>query len=368
MRILYVCTDADIGGAERFLATLGRWRHPGDAARLVVLMQPGSLSDVLESSFDEVVYLGFPPTSRNLPGMVRALNAQIAEYRPDVLSSHLFHADLVTALARSRAPKTTTIHTQGFGPGDHPLTKLIARAVGLLSFRFAAVIPAGDSPAMAGFIRRLRMRNVVPPIRNGAELPAEPRFTPASRVFLSLARNHPVKGHAVLFDAFSRIAERIPEWSLHAYGPGITAQDEAMRDALGAPGRALLDAGRIRLGGPTSTPDAELAASSALVIASTYGEAFPIVGAEAAAAGIPVITTDVGSCAEFADDPRFLVAPGDPQALADAMLAYAGAGDAERSALSAAARRRAQERYSPAVVVEAYRAVFSAVIARKGAS
>ncbi|WP_244303411.1 glycosyltransferase [Leucobacter coleopterorum] len=217
---MYVCTDADIGGAERLLALLGRHADPRDESCLVVLMQRGTLSDELDAAFDRVVYLDTPPTSRDIFRMVRGLNAQIRDFEPDIVSSHLFHADLVTALASTRAPRTTTVHTHGFGPGDHPLTKLIARAVGALSFRFDAVIPSSDSDDMAQFIRALRMKNVRTPILNGAEIPPAATFDPAARSFLSLARNHPVKGHNVLFGAFADIAEHIPDWRLRAYGPG----------------------------------------------------------------------------------------------------------------------------------------------------
>lgn len=368
MRILVVCTDAEIGGAERFLASLARARRPEDIVALTVLMKPGSLSDQLESAFDEVHYLGFDASSRNLLGMVRALEQVARKFTPDVVSSHLFHADIVVALARIDAPKTTTVHTQSLGPDDHPLTRLIARAIGFLSFRFAAVVPASGSPQMAAFIRSLRMRNVVAAIPNGARVPPTPAFQPGSRQFLSLARNHPVKGHRALFEAFSIIAGKIPEWTLLAHGPDVIEENEAMLTALNDSGAISLSTeGRIQLRGATAQPEVPLASSAALVISSVYGEAFPIVGAEAAGLGIPVITTDLGSCAEFADDPQFVVPPGNIEALASAMLTYAQLSDEERSRLSAMARSRAEERYHPEVAYERYREVFRRVATgRKG--
>lgn len=366
MRILVACTDAEIGGAERFLASLAHARRPDDVIALAVLMRPGSLSEQLENAFDEVHYLGFAPTSRNLPGMVRAFERVAKRFAPDVVSSHLFHADLVVALARLSAPRTTTVHTQSLGPEDHILTRLIAKAIGVLSFRFDAVIPASPSPQMADFIRSLGMRNVVEAIPNGALVPDAPAFDPSSRQLLSLARNHPVKGHGRLFEAFAAVAESAPEWRLVAHGPDVTPEDPAMRAALAAAGAEhLLESGRISLLGPTSDPEAALAKSSALVISSVYGEAFPIVGAEAAGLGIPVITTDLGSCAEFADDPRFLVAPDDAAALATAIRSYVECTDAEREALSATARARAEDRYHPRAAYDRYRAVFARAIAQR---
>lgn len=365
MRIMYVCTDADIGGAERLLALLGRQADSQDETRLVVLLQRGTLSDELDSAFDRVVYLDTPPTSRNLFGMVRGLNAQIREFGPDVISSHLFHADLVTALARTKAPRTTTVHTHGFGPGDHPLTKLIARAVGALSFRFNAVVPSSDSADMTRFIRELRMKHVRTPILNGAEIPSSVSFNPATRSFISLARNHPVKGHDVLFGAFADIAHQIPEWSLRAFGPGVLPEDPRMKWALHESGAAeLAKKGRITLDGPTSRPDEVLADAAALVISSLYGETSPLVGAEAAGNGVPVITSDIGNCRQFVDDVRFAVPAGDREALAVAMLEYAQLSDNERLSLSAAARARAEKKYSPERVATSYRAMFAELVAQ----
>ncbi|WP_439901627.1 glycosyltransferase [Microbacterium azadirachtae] len=366
MRILVVCSDADIGGAERLLATLASARRPEDTLALAVLMRPGTLSARLEASFDEVHYLGFPPTSRNLFGMVRALERVARGFEPDVVWSNLFHADLVTALARLRMPRVTTAHTQRLGAQDHPLTRLIARAVGLLSFRFQAVVPTSDSAQMQDFLRSLRMRNVRPAILNTAPLPAAPSFRADARQFLSLARNHPVKGHAVLFRAFAAIAEDHPAWSLAAYGPGVTPDDPAMARAIAdADAGELVRAGRIRLLGPTDHPEDQLSDASALVISSLYGETFPLVGIEAAGAGVPVITSDLGNCAAFADDKRYVVRPGDAEELAAAMAAYADAGDAARAGLSAAARTRSERDYDPRVGYEAYRAVFASLTSAK---
>lgn len=363
MRVMFVSTDADIGGAERFLSTLGRNWPAGDPTRLVVLMAPGSLSETLETAFDEVRYLGFAPTSRNLVGMVTALRAQVREFRPDVISSHMFHADLITALLPGRVPRTTTIHTQQFGEGVHPLTRAIARVVGLLSFRFAAVIPASDSSAMADFARGIGMRNIVDPIINAAELSPSALFSPASRTLLHLARSHPVKGHLQLFEAFGATATDHPEWTLRVVGPGVTADDAHIGRCVEQAGVGdLVVTGRIVLAGPTSAVAAELADASALVISSTYGEAFPIVGVEAAGAGIPVISTDVGSCAAFVDDDRFLVPPGDSEALARAMGDWFGLSDADRAELSRHARARAEADYAPSIAVDAYRATFSRAI------
>jgi glycosyltransferase involved in cell wall biosynthesis len=366
MKILYVITDAAVGGAERFLLTLLTNKHAGDTVGLVVLMARDALSAALDDASDWVRYLEVAPNQRRVDRMVRALNEAIREFEPDVISSHLFHADLITALATTVAPKTTTVHTQGFGKWDHPLTKVIARAVGLLSWRFAAVIPSSDSSEMSGFIRAMHYTHVFPAIPNAADLPASPQWAVNSRRVVSLARSHPVKGHAILFKAADGFLRKNPAWGLDCYGAGVVAEDPLIANAIRTAGVSdLLDQGRIRLLGPTAEPNAVLSQAAVLVISSGYGEAFPIVGVEAAGLGVPVITTDVGSSREFADTAAQVVAPGDARALGQALIAYAALGDVERTQLSQAARIRAERRYAPERAIEAYRAVFSSVISER---
>lgn len=345
MRILYVATDADIGGAEVLLETLAEYRRAGDQAALVVLMRRGTLSDRLERAFDTVDYLGFSAGSRNLRAMVRRLEAVIVARQPEVISSHMFHADLVTALAKaSGAAKVTTLHTQEFGQGVHPLTRLIARAVGVLSGRFDAVI--ATSPGAAEFGRRYRYRHEPVMITNGVGMPADASFRPSSRVLLSLARFHPVKGHDVLIDAFARVAPQYPDWTLLCAGPGVDSSNAELIgyvDAAGA--RALLDTGRIQLHGMAPDPTPLLADAAALIISSRYGEAAPIVGVEALAQGIPVITTDLGVAGEYTE-PRFVAEPGSAEDLARAIGEYCALDDRDRAGLSAEARARCAAQFS----------------------
>ena len=130
-----------------------------------------------------------------------------------------------------------------------------------------------------------------------------------------------MKGHAVLFSAFRRVADQLPDWKLRAVGPGVDDQQEVMQAAIeAANARELIQSTRITLEGPTMEPQTLLGQASALVISSLYGETSPLIGAEAAGTGIPVITSRVGNCADFADDPRFVVEPGSVSDLALSLI------------------------------------------------
>lgn len=367
MRVLFVMTGADTGGAERLVAMLGRNWPAEDTTGLMVMLGRGTLSAELESSFGSVRYLDIDPRSRRLDRMVRAVESGIRDFRPDVVASHMFHADLVVALSRTPAAKVSTIHTLGLGPRDRLLTKVVAKGVGLVSRRFEAVVPVSEGAQMQEFLGRMKMRNVVDAVPNATEIPPSSTFKLSSRVLLSVGRNHPVKGHPVLLEAFGRVAAHHPDWRLRLVGPGVLSSEQPFTALLEQePSRSLHGSGRITLEGPTTHPEGLLQGSAALVIASLYGETTPMVGLEATAHGIPVVTTAVGSAPSFVDDARFVAAPGDVDDLARALDAYMSLGDGDRAHLSELARTRAERSYRPQLAVERYRAVFAEAVLRRG--
>ena len=365
MRILYVMTDADIGGAEVVVETLGRSLQPGDSAELAILMGRGSMSDRLEAAFDRVHYLDFAYSSRDLPGMIRALQRVCRSFEPEVIHSHLFHADLVTILLPySKGAKVSTIHTQGFSKADHILTRIIARVVGFLSFRFDAVVPTGE--ACLQFGESYHYRRLSTPINNTAPIPPEHNYNPGSTMVLSLARWHPVKGHLVLFNAYRRLLEAHPDWTLTCVGPGASEDNPDTVQAVKTAGlQEAFDDGRLQLRGPTENVAAVLAEAGVLVISSLYGETFPVVGVEANAAGVPVIATKVGECAQFVASPDHLVPPGDAEALAKSLQNFAGLGESERAGLSKLVRTRAENDFNPDTAARKYREIYEEILASR---
>lgn len=364
MRILYVLTDAKIGGAETLVETLALHKNIGDIVGLAVLLGRDELSSRLDLAFDYTHYLDVPESSRNLWRMVSGIEEVFKQFRPDIIHSNLFHADLVTLLARSSGvPKITTIHTHGFGPKDHPLTKLIARAVGILSFRFVLAVP---TPGSGGFARALGFRHLAEPIPNSSNLAHRSLFDTESRTFSSIGRFHPVKGHGVLFAAFADVLDTHPDWKLSCTGPGLEVGNDQLMSLIDAAGlRPALKSGALILNGSTNNVQQVLACSSALVISSLYGETFPMVGVEANGAGIPAISTDVGHSRAFAFDDAYVVAPGKPAALAEAMKRYAALEDSERKIMSEAVRARALVDFDPRKMVERYRELYEHVLLKR---
>lgn len=97
-------------------------------------------------------------------------------------------------------------------------------------------------------------------------------------------------------------------------------------------------------------PTAFLPTLDVLVVPSVEPESFGLVAAEAMSAGVPLVVTAAGGLAEL--PPRghpWVVPPGDPAALAGAVVDALQAAPERRAALVAACRERWESSFSPSV-------------------
>jgi phosphatidylinositol alpha-mannosyltransferase len=238
----------------------------------------------------------------------------------------------VATLAMARSPLVGTFHASGelsWMKGAAPLWGFLAER---LDHRIAV------SPNAAESARRY-LGGEYTVIPNGVALPehADPGGRENRVVFVG--RHEPRKGLHVLLRAW----------------PSIHARTGARLRILGAdPLQVRLLLTRLRL--PDAGIDAlgyvqedertaELQAAKVFAAPSLGGESFGMVLTEAFACATPVVASDISGYRDvMADDAGVLVPPGDPPALADAVVAMLGDDD-RRQTLGAGARRRAQ-RYS----------------------
>lgn len=135
-------------------------------------------------------------------------------------------------------------------------------------------------------------------------------------VLVTAGRLEPQKDHRNLLRAFARLRER-RDARLLVLGDG------SLRQGLVAEASELGLADRVSFPGRVDNPHAYFARAAAFVLSSVF-EGFPNVLLEALACGCPVVSTDCPSGpSEILSRPELgaLVPPGDPDALADAMLA-----------------------------------------------
>lgn len=155
------------------------------------------------------------------------------------------------------------------------------------------------------------------------------------------------KGLDTVLQAFARVAAAHPGLELRIAGRG---KDEARVRALAA---ELGIGDRVRIHPDVRRAEVlELFAGALALLMPSRLEGLPMVPAEAMAAGVPVIASDVGAIPEVVDPPHggILVPPDDPGALAGAALGLLE-DPARRAALSESARRSAR-RFSWDTVAE----------------
>jgi glycosyltransferase involved in cell wall biosynthesis len=137
----------------------------------------------------------------------------------------------------------------------------------------------------------------------------------ADPVMLMVARLDPIKDHATVIRAMALLQGANRGLRLRLVGDGsIRKTLEALADELGLADRVEF------LGAREDIPE-QLGRADLFVYGTTVDEGFGIVLAEAMAAGLPIVCTDVRPCAEVLDEGRagVLVQSGSPQAMAEGM-------------------------------------------------
>jgi glycosyltransferase involved in cell wall biosynthesis len=198
--------------------------------------------------------------------------------------------------------------------------------------------------------------NRITVIHNGVNLdyfrPATEPLPVDKRVVLCIARLVPEKDHETLMAAFSLVAARHPEAELWLVGDG------PRRQAIHRLANRLIPPGRLRLL-PGQSDLAPLLRQGSILVLSSIQEGLPNVVLEAMAAGLPVVATDVGGLSEVVQqgETGWLVAPKDVPALADA-ISHLLAHDEVRTAFGQAGRKRVEQRFSLAAMIQQHEDMF----------
>jgi len=360
MRVVQLVPSLSVGGAERVAALLARAHAAaGDAVAVVALgAAAGSWIEAELAQEGVAVHpLGKGPGLE--PAVVGRLAARLRALRPDVVHTHLHVLKYLMPSLVGLRPRPVVVHTLHnlareeavaadrlvqrlcFGRGVHPVAIGVAvaqSAAELYGQQPAAVIPNGV------------------PVGVFAEARAQHRA--AARAALGLGdgdvlvftagRLNPQKNHALLLEAFAD--RRLAGATLALAGDG------ELRPALEAQAAAL--GGRARLLGVRRDVPALLGAADLFALSSDY-EGNPLVVMEAMAAGLPVVSTEVGCVPELVvPGTGLLVPPGQPAAFADALVALVADGPGRR-AMGEAAAARAARAFDVALMARRYCALYS---------
>lgn len=302
------------------------------------------------------------------PSCIIRLRRLVRDFGPDIVHAHVPRATLWTALAKRlfRLP-VPLVYTEHNVQDAYPHW---ARWV------YRIFLPAIDHVVCVseagGHSFRARWKwdeRRVSCIRNGITVgrTAASKGPELVRADLGCAADAPVacnvanltsrKAHDVLIAAMSRVHQRLP-----AARCWVVGSPEIDHGAAELTRQCLVehDAGEYvaLLGARSDVPD--LLAACDVFVLSSRQEGFPITILEAMAAGKPVVTTNVGGCAEAVADGEtgVVLPPEDPEALAEA-LEYVLTRPDEARRMGEAGRRRVEEHFTVEAMVRKHIQVYA---------
>jgi glycosyltransferase involved in cell wall biosynthesis len=316
MKIFFLSTSMGMGGSDsQLLAAAQELRARGHEVLIVSLTPLGPMGLQARDA-------GIPTESlemrRGVPdprGLVRLIRL-VRAWRPDVLHSHMVHANLMARVLRLFVPipaLVSTIHNIYEGGRVRMVAYRLTNA--LVDHMTIVSQAAADRFVSDGIVPK-KILTVVP---NGVDTDRF-RTVPASAreslrqsmglerefVWLAVGRFEVAKDYPNMLRAFARVHHRHPRAVLLLVGRRtLQPESEALSQALGLEGA-------VRFLGVRQVVPELMSAADAYVMSSAW-EGMPMVLLEAAAAGLPIVSTVVGGNDEVVRDQEsgFLVPPGD---------------------------------------------------------
>lgn len=336
--VAFVLPGLRAGGSEHIVSLLcNHFSRSGWTVTLFAFEEAGTAPYYPHDRAVSVVQLGQPASA--LPALavrrrIVALRSALADARPDLVVSFLTRTNVISVLAARPLGIPVIVSERNNPVQQRP--GLVWRALRRHAYARAHGLITMTHGAMSLFPAVMRKRQWVIPNPTYAPVEVDRDRACACHV-VAVGRLVPQKGFDMLLDAFARVADRVPDWSLLIWGEGPERKRlEAQRDALG-----LHD--RVAMPGVTREHGAWLHDADIFVLSSRF-EGWGIVVGEAMAAGVPTISFDCrfGPGEMITDGASGLLVPdGDVPALGEAIAALC-ADPALRRRLSDGARIAAQ--------------------------
>lgn len=360
--VCLLCTGFGWGGAEMQVANLARGlRARGWRVHLVSLLPPAGVSARLRAEGFEIHSLGMRrgmPDPRALVRLRRLLRA----WRPDVLHCHMIHANLLGRAVRLLVRVPVVVSTAHSIDEGGRLREWAYR----LSDRLTDVTTNVSRAAVRRYIEvKAAPAHRIRCIPNGVDTSLfhtddhtrvrmrEHLALGEAFTWLAVGRLDPAKDYPTMLHAFARIAGKKKVRLLIVGEGALRTQCNALVEELGLDDRVVF------LGRRDDVPDI-MCASDAYVMSSAR-EGLPMVLLEAAAAGLPIVATDVGGNAETVTEgvSGFLCPSRDVDALAQRMAKMMSLGPATRQQMGQAARRLCLENYGMESILNQWESTYA---------
>lgn len=370
---MFIITGLGAGGAEAMLVKLlAQKAFARDEIMVVSLLESGTQSAELIALGHRLEHLGI---SRSLStwGRVFGLYRLIRTFKPDLIHSWMYHADLVAGIIGKivgvRHIVWSIRQSNLAREYNKASTLLVIRACAFLSSFIPNAIITNSTVARQSHIAAGYKADKIRVIPNGFDLDnyapdkamrstfrAELNMDDEIPLVGMVSRFDPVKNHSGFFAAAQAIHAALPDVRFVLAGTDITNDNQTLM--------AMIDKAELRgqthlLG--TLDDIASIMNGIDVLLSSSHGEAFPNVLGEAMACGTPCVTTDVGDCKTIVDDTGAVIKAGDMDALAKEAIAILSLSAKKRSILARNARIRIETHYEIGKIASDFRACFERI-------
>ncbi len=370
-RVLFVITGLSVGGAETQLCrTAIQLSRRGWKVRIVTLLPPKAYVEELKRWDIPVATLNIQ-RKRPDPRPALHLSRIFRAWKPDIVHSHMVHANLLARASRLLVPVPVLISSARSIYEGSRLREILYRLTDPLCDITTHVCQAGaERYVRIGAVPAHKMRH----IPNGVDADAfrpDPSLREQMRrelgmerafVWLAVGRLETPKDYPNLLNAFAFIYRQHSDSRLLIAGDGPLRVDmENLASSLGIETA-------VRFLGVRRDIARLMNAADAYVMSSSR-EGLPNVLLEAHATALPIVATDVGGNREAVRDgvSGIIVPPRDPSALAEAMIRLMQMDTSHRREMGEAGREHIVQNYSMEAVVQRWEQLYRELLEAKGA-
>lgn len=354
MKILLITTSLGMGGAEHVVTNLAdKLVSYGHEVKICYLTGPVLVKP--ESKSVEITSLNIR-NYKDIPKAYFKIMTISRIFKPDVIHSHMYHANILARLLRISTPVPKLICTSHSNFEGGKLRMLVYKITDILATISTNVSQSAvNSMVSKGAYNSDRVISIPNGIdtekfklnQNSRIRVRKDLGIKDEKMILAVGRMSPAKDYPNLFQSIALLKQYRNDFIVYIVGEGPLKQSLiALAEKLDITDMIVM------LGIRYDIPD--LMSACDIFVLSSAWEGFGLVVAEAMACERPVIATDCGGVKEIVYNHGFLVEPKDSNLLFEALNKVLDMCDIEKSLIGKSARTHIIENFSLKNNVDAY--------------
>ena len=353
-KLLMILGDFSIGGGQNMVYELSR-EIDKEKYDVHILCYHGHANTSIEAKAEKIAKVKYlDVVGRITPNSIKKVFAAINEINPDIVHAHL--GSMVFAIPwaflHPRKSLMITAHTRA----DKAFNKKVEWIFRYMLKRRAnkTMVVAVSEENHRGLLDYFGIKDdVCRFVNNGIDINRFYTKEHNEYTLINVARHDENKNQAALIRSFARLHNEHPKTRLFLLGDGETHQ--VLINQVNE--MDLVDS--VVFTGNVSNAE-EYYAESDLYVQTSHREALPLSVLEAMAAGLPIVSTNVGGLCDVVKQNGILVDDNDEEALYDAIVRIYKQNDEQRNQMSAVSRALVQN-YSSERMARQYEKLYEEI-------